>query len=119
MNQSLTHEEIQKHQHPLLPDPREFQVVRYEVDVDPDLQTVTCLVLTLRSTNGELRRLRFIKPTIPQFGPFQIPLGLFGGSVYIVDTSFRGWESRARIEVGSLAEDQPTFFYAERVENAG
>ena len=117
MNQSLTHDEIRTHQHPLLPNPRAFQVVRYEVDVDPDLQTVTCIVLILRSSSGELRRLRFVQPSIPEFGPFQIPLGLFAGSVYIVDTSFRGWESRVRIEVGSLAEDQPTFFYAERVEN--
>lgn len=118
MNQSLTHEEIRQHQHPLLPNPSDYRVVRYEVDVDPDAQTVTSLVLTLRSASGEVRRLRFVQPTIPEFGPFQIPLGLFAGSVYIVDTTFRGWESRARIEVGSMADDQPTFFYAQRVENA-
>ena len=118
MNQSLTHEEIRTHQHPLLPNSSDYRVVRYEIDVDPDAQTVTCLVLTLRSTKGELRRLRFVQPSIPEFGPFQIPLGLFAGSVYVVDTSFRGWESRARIEVGSLAEDLPTFFYAEGVEDA-
>ena len=118
MNPSLTLEEIRTHPHPLLPNPTGYRVVRYEVDVDPDAQTVTSLVLTLRSPSGEVRRLRFIEPSIPEFGPFQIPLGLFAGSVYIVDTSFRGWESRAHIEVGSMTEDQPTFFYAQRVENA-
>jgi len=117
MNQSLTHEEIRTHQHPLLLNPNDYRVVRYEVDVDPDAQTVTSLVLTLRSAIGEVRRLRFVHPSIPEFGPLQIPLGLFAGSVYIVDTSFRGWESHARIEVGSMAEDQPTFFYAQGVEN--
>jgi hypothetical protein len=115
MNQSLTHEEIRTHQHPLLPNPRDFKVIRYEVDVDPDLQMITCIVLTLRSSRGEIRRLRFADPSLPDSGPLQIPLGL-ADSVYIVDTSFRGWESRVRIEVGSLAEDQPTFFYARRVE---
>jgi hypothetical protein len=118
MNQSLTHEEIRTHQHPLLPNPSDYRVVRYEVDVDPDAQAVTSLVLTLRSASGEVRRLRFVQPSIPEFGAFQIPLGLFAGSGYIVDTSFRGWESGVRIEVGSMAEDQPTFFYAQRVENA-
>jgi hypothetical protein len=117
MNSSLTHEEIRTHQHPLLPNPSGYRVVRYEVDVDPDAQAVTSLVLTLHSASGEVRRLRFLQPSIPEFGPFQIPLGLFAGSVYVVDTSFRGWESSARIEVGSMAEDQPTFFYAQRVEN--
>jgi len=117
MNQSLTPEEIRAHQHPLLPNPGDYQVVRYEVDVDPDLQIVTCIVLTLRSARRETRRLRFSHPSIPELGPFQIPLGPFAGSVYIVDTSFRGWESRVRIEVGSLAEDQPTLFFAEQVEN--
>jgi hypothetical protein len=97
MNQSLTHEEIRKHQHPLLPNPHEYQVVRYEVDVDPDRQAVTCIILTLRSGGGARRRLRFLAPSIPQFGPFQIPLGLDSGSVYVVDTGFKGWESRSRI----------------------
>lgn len=118
MNPSLTLEEIRAHQHPLLPNPSDFRVVRYEVDVDPEAGTVASLVLTLRSESGEERRLRFVQPSIPQLGPVQIPLGLFAGSVYVVETGFRGWESRARIEVGSLAEDRPTFFYAERVENA-
>ena len=118
MTSSLTHAEIREHQHPVLPHPADYRVVRYEVDVDPDLQAVTSIVLTLRSGGGDVRRLRFLQPTIPQFGPLQIPLGLFAGSVYIVDTGFRGWESRVRVEVGSLVEDQPTFFYAERVEVA-
>src|SRR5664279_2471878 len=104
MNQSLTHEEIRTHQHPLLPNPSDYSVVRYEVDVDPDKGIVTCIVLTLRSTGSDVRRLRFVQPSIPEFGPFQIPLGLLTGSVYIVDTSFRGWESCVRIEVGSLDE---------------
>lgn len=116
MNPSLTLEEIRTHQHPLLPNPSDYRVVRYEVDVDPDAQTITSIVLTLSSPSGEVCRLRFIEPNIPEFGPFQIPLGLFTGSVYIVDTSFRGWESHALIEVGSMTEDQPTFFYARRIE---
>ncbi|NJO56479.1 MAG: hypothetical protein HC834_09295 [Rhodospirillales bacterium] len=62
--------------------------------------------------------MRFHQPTIPQFGPLQIPLGLHAGPVYVVDTSFRGWEGRAKIEVGSLSEDLATFFFAERVEVA-
>ncbi len=115
---SLTHAEIREHQHPVLPQPADHQVVRYELDVDPDRQTITSIVLTLRSAAGEMRRLRFLHPDIPQFSLLQVPLGLFAGAVYVVDTSFRGWESRARIEVGSLAEDQPAFFYAERVEVA-
>lgn len=119
MNKSLTDEEIRNHQHPLLPNPHEheYQVVKYEVDVDPDRQGVTCIILTLRSGGGALRRLRFLAPSIPQFGPLQLPLGLDSGSVYVVDTGFRGWDSRARIEVGSLSEDQSTFFYAEQVED--
>jgi hypothetical protein len=118
MGQSLTHEEIQRHQHVLLPNPNDYRVVRYEIDVDPDAQAVTSLVLTLRSTTGQVRRLRFVRPSIPEFGPFQVPLELSASSVYVVDTSFRGWEKRARIEVGSLAEDKPTLFYAEQVEVA-
>jgi hypothetical protein len=38
-------------------------------------------------------------------------LRLEGQSVYVVDASFRGWED-APIEVGALAEDQPTYFWA-------
>ena len=117
MKQSLTHEEILTHQHPMLPVQGGYKIVRYEVDIDPDLQTVTTIVLTLRSSNGEVRRLRFQDPAVPEFGPFQIPIGPEAGPVYIVDTSFRGWESRVRIEVGSLAEDQTTFLYAQRVDN--
>src|SRR4051794_20510385 len=101
MKPSLTTEEIRTHQHPLLPCPNDYRVVRYEVDVDPDAQAVARIVITLRSAAGNERRLSFHHPTLAEFGPFQIPLGLFGQSVYIVDTSFRGWESCARIEVGS------------------
>lgn len=119
MNESLTQEEIRRHQHPLLPDPSEYRVLRYVVEVDPDRQAVTCIVLTLRAISGELRHLRFLAPRLPEFGPFQIPLGLLTGPVYVVDTSFRGWENQVRIEVGSLVEDKPTFFYAERVEEMG
>jgi hypothetical protein len=109
VNRSLTQEEIRTHQHQLLPNPSEFQLVRYEVDVDPDAQKITAILLTLRSHRSEVRRLRFINPTIPEFGPLQVPLGPFAGAIYVVDTTFRGWESRARIEVGSLAEEKPTF----------
>ncbi len=117
MNRSLTSEELRTHQHPLLPNPSDYRVVRYEVDLDSNAQFITSLVLTLRSASGEVLRLRFINPSIPDFGPFQIPLGFHEGSVYVVDTSFKGWNTHARIEVGSMSEDQPTFFFAQSVES--
>ncbi|MFT5028694.1 MAG: hypothetical protein ACI9VS_001123 [Candidatus Binatia bacterium] len=118
MTQSLTHDELRAHQHSLLPNPLDYRVIRYEVDVDPASQATTRIVITLQSEAGEIKRLSFHGTSIPQFSEFQIPCGLFNGSVYVVDTGFRGWEDRARIEVGSLSEDKPTFFYAEGVEDA-
>lgn len=111
----MTVEEIRNNQRPLLSIADENRIVRYEVDVDPDRQAIVGILLVLRSSRGEVRRLRFENLTIPELGPLQVPLGLFAGPIYLVDTSFKGWERAHRIEVGLLAEDQPTFFFAEDV----
>jgi hypothetical protein len=115
MNQSLTHEELEKHRHDLVRNDRDLHIIRYEVDIDPESQGVTQIVLSLRSSTGIVRRLRFTDPQIPQFGPLQIPGGLENGPIYVVDIRFKGWATM-KVEVGSDAEDRPTFFFAERVE---
>lgn len=114
MNQSLTIEELEKHRHTLIRNDRDLQIIRYEIDVDPDSQRVTQIVLSLRSSTGKVRRFRFTNPVI-HFGPLQIPGGLESGPIYIVDIRFKGWETM-KVEVGSDAEDRPTFFFAEKVD---
>jgi hypothetical protein len=114
MDQSLTIEELEKHRHSLIRSDRDLRVIRYEIDIDPDSQRITQIVLSLRSSTGKVRRFRFINPVV-HFGPLQIPDGLNHGPIYIVDVRFKGWETM-KVEVGSDADDRPTFFFAESVE---
>jgi hypothetical protein len=114
MNQSLTPEELEQHRHALIRNDRDLRIIRYEIDVDPDPQRVTQIVLFLKSSAGKIRRFQFTNPVI-HFGPLQIPGGLQHGPIFIVDIRFKGWETM-KVEVGSDAEDRPTFFFAERVE---
>ncbi len=39
-------------------------------------------------------------------------------AIYIMDTSYRGWEERVRVEVGELYEEGGVYFLAESVEEA-
>jgi hypothetical protein len=44
-----------------------------------------------------------------------VPGGLENGPIYIVDIRFKGWETM-KVEVCSDAEDRPTLFFAESIE---
>ena len=113
---SLTPQEIFQNQHSCHPNPAAYKVIRYEVDVDPEKQAIAEIVIVFRSDKGDFRRLRFTNPRLSDHGPFRIPSGLEGETLFVVDTTARGWEKHQRIEVGSLAEDMPTYFWAESVQ---
>lgn len=101
--------EVDANRHPVLPDSERYEVTRcvYDFDYEDGKSTIT-LALLHRQT-GERRCLRFVGVSCSH------PLSGYHG-IYILDTSYRQWERRVRIEVGEFFEDGGVYFLAESVE---
>jgi hypothetical protein len=108
-NLLTTFAEVDANRHPILPDSERYEIVRYirEVNIESGMNTIT-LTLIHRQT-GERKCLRF--DGVSHSHPLMGCTGL-----YIVDTSYRQWEQRVRIEVGEYFEDGGVYFQAESVE---
>ena len=110
---TLPPSELKRLFHATMTEPAHWSVVRYELDIDYTTGLPECLVLMFRSHSGMQRRLRFVKPTMQDFGPLQIPTS---SNLYVADLSSLGWESGQQIEVGELDEEHSVLFRAQSVE---
>jgi hypothetical protein len=101
--------EVDANRHPVLPESERYQIARcvYDFDAEGGESSIT-LTLVHRQT-GDRRRLRFAGVSCSH------PLAGYYG-LYIVDTSYRQWERRVRVEVGEFFEDGGVYFLAESVE---
>ena len=102
--------EVDAHRHPVLPNSERYEVVRYVYDFDHENGTHTITLTLVHRSTGERRCLRFSGVSCDH--PLRHCEGL-----YIVDTSYRQWEQRVRIEVGECFEEGGVYFLAESVED--
>jgi hypothetical protein len=66
---TLPPSELERFFHAAMPEPADWFVVRYELDIDYATGLPEALVLTFRSDSGSLKRLRFARPRIDEFDP--------------------------------------------------
>jgi hypothetical protein len=111
MNQ-LSPEELQKLFHPMMSEPANWRVIRYEVELDEETGLSSQCVVTFKSKSGQLRVLKFNAPRWAEFGPMRVPSAQ---SLYVADMTSLGWQ-HGRIEVGEWEEERATILWAESVE---
>ena len=110
---TLSNEDLAIRLHALLPQPDAWRVVRLELDLGYETGLAEFLVLGLRSSSGQVKRLRFSNPRMSEFGPLQIPEST---ALYVADLSNLGWSPEMSVEVGVWEGDRPVLFWAASVE---
>jgi hypothetical protein len=95
--------------HPILADSEKYEIVRFQYDLSYESGENTIVLTMVHRVTGDRRCLRFMGVSSSH------PLtGCIG--IYIVDTAYRQWEKRVRVEVGEFYEDGGVYFLAESVE---
>ncbi len=106
--------ELNEHVHPLLPDPERYELIHASFDIDPDMQTVTAVRLTLRSKDKQtIRTFEFSGFSSPDHGPLQLPVP-YGRGIKLIDITYRQW-SNLKVEVLHNYEEAPAMFWASSV----
>ena len=108
---TLPPHELEQLFHSLMTEPSIWKVIKYECEMNFETGSLEFVFLTFKSDLGELKKLKFVCPSIPQFGSLQIPSAL---NLYVADMSSLGWSNR--IEVGEWEEDRSVLFWAHSVE---
>lgn len=112
MNKERTIKEIEENQHPILKDTKEYQVIRCQYDED-FIQQKAHLIITIRNKNNkETINLRFENVCFNE-SPFLLLRDSCG--LYLIDTSYLGYNSDQKVEVGDW-DGGPPIFWAEKVE---
>jgi hypothetical protein len=101
--------EVNANRHPILVDSEQYQIVRCAYDFNRETGENTIMLTLAHRTNQTRRRLRFTGVSCNHSLD-----GCIG--VYILDTSYRQWEKRVRVEVGEFYEDGGVYFRAASVE---
>jgi hypothetical protein len=103
-------EQIKKNLLSLLPEPETCRVLRYEYAEDFE-GGYASLNLSVRTTTGVIKLL-FSNVSLngDPITPLRDAIGL-----YIIDTSFLGWDKKQKIEVGDW-DGGPPIFWSEKVE---
>lgn len=101
--------EVDANRHPVLPNSEQYEIVRCAYDFDSEGGEHTVTLTMVHRQTGDRRRLRFAG--VACFHPLSDHYG-----IYVLDTGYRQWEQRVRIEVGEFFEDGGVYFLAESVE---
>jgi len=103
-------EQIKQNIIPILPEWDTCRVSRYEYNEDFETGYAS-LILTIHTTS-EVTNLHFFHVHLngDPIAPLRDAIGL-----YIIDTSFLGWDKNQKIEVGDW-DGGPPIFWAEKVE---
>jgi hypothetical protein len=101
--------EVDANRHPILPNSERYKIVRCVYDFDQEHGQNTITLTMVHRETGDRRCLQFSGVSCAH--PLQ---GYYG--IYVLDTSYRQWEMRVRIEVGEFYEDGGVYFLAESVE---
>ena len=103
--------EVDANRHPVLPDSERYEIARcvYDFDFEGGASTITLTLTLVHRQTGDRRRLRFAGVSCSH------PLSGYHG-LYILDTGYRQWERRVRVEVGEFFEDGGVYFLDESVE---
>ncbi len=112
MDKERNLKEIEENQLSILPDAKNYRVIRYQYDGNFEPQEAS-LVLTLQNQNTkEIVRLNFknVHSNEEMFSTLRDSTG-----IYLIDTSYLGYSPKQRIEVGDWDGDPP-IFWAEKVE---
>ena len=108
---TLPPHELEKLFHSSMTEPRIWKVIKYEFEMSFETGSLEYIFLTFKSDLGTLKKLKFICPSIPQYGSLQISSAF---NLYIADMSSLGWSNQ--IEVGEWEEDRSVLFWAHSVE---
>nr|WP_315468442.1 hypothetical protein [uncultured Undibacterium sp.] len=108
---TLPPHELEKLFHSSMTEPRIWKVIKYEFEMSFETGSLEFIFLTFKSELGTLKKLKFIYPSIPQYGSLQISSAF---NLYIADMSSLGWSNQ--IEVGEWEEDRSVLFWAHSVE---
>ena len=104
-------DEINKHRHHILPDAESFRVVFIQFTQDFEARRSSILLRVRNEQAGETVSLCFTNPTFDT-SPFLYLQDASG--LYIMKTSYLGWDPRQAVEVGDWDDGLP-LFWAETV----
>ncbi len=108
---TLPPDELEKLFHSSMTEPDIWKVIKYEFEMSFETGSLEVIFLTFKSKLGNLKKLKFIGPQIPDYGRLQISNAF---NLYIADMSSLGWSSQ--LEVGEWEEDRSVLFWADSVE---